>query len=391
MKASACVVTRAEARHAAQQAAVQALADIGEASVDFAVCFASEHYLADAEEVLAGVQGVLDGAPLIGAVAEGVIGGGREIEDEPAVSLWLASGIGAVETFDVEYLGTPSGGLFAGHRFEAGGGPYVLLCDPFSFPIGQLLEHLGQNLPGISLAGGMVSGGSRGRQSRMFLDDRVVSTGAVGANLSSTSVDLFVSQGCRPIGSPFTVTSAEGNSLHGIGGRPPLQRLQELVETLSPRDRELLADGGLQFGLVIDEYRDELRRGDFLIRNIVAADPATGSIAVGTEVEMGQTVQFQVRDAASASEDLQELLERELSQLGGREPAGALLFCCNGRGSRFFGQENHDAGMVTKILGGPPLAGLFCAGEIGPIGGKNFVHGFSASLIVFRGGGDGQV
>ncbi|HMK97474.1 MAG TPA: FIST C-terminal domain-containing protein, partial [Acidimicrobiales bacterium] len=243
---------------------------------------------------------------------------------------------------------------------------------------------LNENVPGALAIGGMAAASGRAGTSRLLLDDQVHGQGAVGARLDGARVDLLVSQGCRPIGSPFTVTRAEGNVILELGGRPPFQRLQDLVGSLSEVDRQLLADGGLHVGLVIDEYRAEQRRGDFLVRSVVGADPATGAIAVGGEVELGQTAQFHVRDASSADEDLREALEREVADLGSEEAAGALLFTCNGRGSRLFSEMDHDARLLAKLLGDKPAAGFFCAGEIGPVGRKNFLHGFTASAAVFR-------
>ncbi len=172
--------------------------------------------------------------------------------------------------------------------------------------------------------------------------------------------------------------------MHELGGRPPFERLKEIVATLPESDRDLLGNGGLQLGRVIDEYRAEQRHGDFLVRSVVGADPDTGAIVTGDEIEVGQTVQFHVRDAESAHEDLREALEREVTALAGREPAAALLFTCNARGSRLFSTPNHDAGLVAKLLGEIPSAGFFCAGELGPVGGKNFLHGFTASIAIFR-------
>jgi small ligand-binding sensory domain FIST len=222
--------------------------------------------------------------------------------------------------------------------------------------------------------GGMASGGIEPGDTRLFLDDRVVETGAVGARVPGIRIRALVSQGCRAIGNVYAVTRAEGNVIHELGGRPPLQRLQELVETLPPGDRELVGRG-LNVGRVIDEYKAELERGDFLIRGVLGVDPQSGALAVGDKIEVGETIQFHVRDAATADEDLRTLLEREA------EPAaGALLFTCNGRGSRLFSVPNHDASLVSEKLGGLPLAGFNCAGEIGPVGGKNFLHGFTASI-----------
>ncbi|MGH2671757.1 MAG: FIST signal transduction protein, partial [Actinomycetota bacterium] len=252
----------------------------------------------------------------------------------------------------------------------------LLIGDPFSFPTDLLLEHLNERVPGTVVMGGMASGGTAAGETRLFLDDRVMDHGAVGVRLPGTRIRPIVSQGCRPVGNAYTVTQAEGNVVQGLGGRPPLERLRELVAMLPPGDRELLGRG-LHVGRVIDEYKAEPGRGDFLVRGVVGVDQQSGAMAVGDEIEVGETIRFHVRDAESADEDLRTLLEREA------EPAaGALLFTCNGRGSRLFSVPDHDASLVSKMLGGPPLAGFNCAGEIGPVGGKNFLHGFTASVAL---------
>jgi small ligand-binding sensory domain FIST len=230
--------------------------------------------------------------------------------------------------------------------------------------------------------GGMASGGLRQQQSRLFLDGLVLSHGAVGAHLPGAEVHPLVAQGCRPVGNPFTTTRADGNLIFELGGRSPLSRLRELATDLPDRERELLARGA-HVGIVIDEYRAEPGQGDFLIRGIIGADPESGALAVGEEVEVGQTVQFHVRDARSADEDLRRRLERESTALGDRRAAGALLFTCNGRGSRMFGAPDHDAGLIAEVLGDIPVAGFFCGGELGPVGGQNFLHTFTASIAVF--------
>jgi len=314
---------------------------------------------------------------VIGCVAETVVGGDREVEGGPAVAVWLASLPEHVETFHMEFVRTSEGGVFGGYRFEETASDACLLIgDPFSFPTDLLLEHLNERVPGTVVMGGMASGGLGSGDTRLFLDDRVVDSGAVGARVPGIRIRALVSQGCRPIGNAYTVTRAERGIVHELGGRPPLERLRELVATLTPQDRELVGQG-LHVGRVIDEYKAELGRGDFLIRGVRGVDPESGAMAVGDTIEVGETIQFHVRDAATADEDLRTLLEREA------EPAaGALLFTCNGRGSRLFSVPDHDASLVSRKLGGRPLAGFNCAGEIGPIGGKNFLHGFTASIAL---------
>lgn len=348
--------------------------------------FASPHFLGTAEKLAAAVAAEAGPLPLIGCVAESVVGGEREVESGPAVSLWLAAGTGPVETFAMDFVRTPSGGAFGGYQFaREPAGIHLMICDPFSFPADDLVAHLNQHVPGTVVMGGMASGAAQPGQTRLFLDDGVRSEGAVGAHLPRAEVHPLVSQGCRPIGEAFTTTRAEGNVLYELGGRPPLTRLQELAASLSSRERDLLGQG-VHIGKVINEYQAERGQGDFLIRGVVGADPETGAIVVGDEMDVGQTVQFHVRDADSADEDLRRALERERTALGGRPPAGALLFTCNGRGSRMFSRPDHDAGLLAEMLGSIPVAGFFCAGEIGPVGGQNFLHGFTASIAVFPAG-----
>jgi small ligand-binding sensory domain FIST len=190
-----------------------------------------------------------------------------------------------------------------------------------------------------------------------------------------------VAQGCQPIGRPWTITKAEGNILAEIGGRPALDVLVETVQALRPED-QLRARRNLLVGLVIDEYRPEFDRGDFLIRNLLGVDTRAGTIAIGAQPRVGQTIQFQLRDAAAADEDLRQLLDQTREQLGETRPVAALLCSCNGRGRDLFGVPDHDARAVHDLLTTAPLAGFFCNGEIGPVGGKPFLHGFTASLAL---------
>jgi small ligand-binding sensory domain FIST len=384
VKAGGALVLTADPAAAARRAVEQARASLGDAP-SLAVLFASAHFLGSAEALVAAVAAQAGPVPLIGCVAEAVAGGAREVESEPAVALWLGAGLGPVQSFAMEFIRTPSGGAYGGYQFaREAAGAHLMICDPFTFPAGGLLAHLNEHVPGAVVIGGMASAALQPRQSRLFLDGRVVSRGAVGAHLPLAEVHALVAQGCRPVGDPYIVTRAEGNVIGELGGRPPLLRLQEMAAALPGRDQELLARG-VHVGVVIDEYRAEPGQGDFLIRGVVGADPESGAIAVGDEIEVGQTVQFHVRDAESADEDLRRALERGSAALGGRRPAGALLFTCNGRGSRMFAGPDHDAGLLATMLGGIPVAGFFCAGELGPVGGQNFLHTFTASIALFPG------
>ena len=251
-----------------------------------------------------------------------------------------------------------------------------MLSDPYSFPSGAFLQHLGDRVPAVEVIGGLASAAAGPGGNRLVLDERLHTDGAVGALLPpGAAVSIVVSQGCRPVGQPFTVTRAEGHLLQELGGRPALARLQDLVTTLPTEDRELLTQG-VHLGRVIDEHKLDFERGDFLIRGVMGADPTSGALAVGDELETGATVQFQVRDAVSADDDLRAML-------AGREADGALVFTCNGRGVGLFGSPDHDASVVSELTGAPALAGMFCAGELGPVGGRTFLHGYTASMALF--------
>lgn len=383
MKAGDALVRIADPYQAGRQAAGEALASLGSTPPTLGVLFASPHFLGAAETVLAAVTELTGPVPLIGCVAEAVAGAAQEVESEPAVSLWLAGGTGPVETFTMDFVQTASGGAYGGYRFTPGRpGIHLMFCDPFTFPADDLLEHLNEHLPGTLVMGGLASGGLTVRQNRLFHDGQVLARGAVGAYLPAAEVHPLISQGCRPIGDPYTVTAAQGSVVQEMGGRPPLERLRELATGLAGRDRDLLAQG-VHVGVVLNEYEAEPGHGDFLIRSVVGADSESGAIVLAGEVEVGQTAQFHVRDADSADEDLRRTLEREAAALGGRRPAGALLFTCNGRGSRLFPTAGHDARLLAKVLGEVPMAGFFCAGELGPVAGRNYLHAFTASIALF--------
>jgi small ligand-binding sensory domain FIST len=280
---------------------------------------------------------------------------------------------------------TPDGPLISGWPDELPaawppGAALLLLGEPFSFPADALLARLNDDRPGVPVVGGMASGAWEPGQNRLLLGAREIDAGAVAALVHGpVRVGSVVSQGCRPVGRPYVVTKAQRNVILELSGRPPLAQLADLLDALSPRERDQLRHG-LHVGCVVNEYQQRFARGDFLVRNVVGADPDSGAIAIGDWVRTGQTVQFHVRDEQSADEDLRALAE---AAAAGR-PAGAHLFTCNGRGTRMFSQPDHDARVVRDALGDIPLAGFFAQGEIGPVGGRNHLHGFTASLALFE-------
>jgi small ligand-binding sensory domain FIST len=366
---------------AAGEAAGQVIEQLEGDDPHLVVCFVSPHFVGAFDDLAFALANLLTPAVLIGATSIAVIGGAQEVEDGPAVSLFAAMLPDATLTpVQLEFEATEHGGFVSGWPEElvaAASAPstMLLLADPFNFPTDGFLQQLDAAYPGTRVIGGAASAANGPGGNRLLLDDRVVASGAVGVLLDGVDVQTVVSQGCRPLGRPYVVTRGGRNRVEELGGEPALERLQHAAATASDADRELIRHG-LHVGVVVDEHRAEFGRGDFLVRNVVGADPESGALAIGGEVAVGQTVQFHVRDAAAADEDLHELL-------AGHDARGALLFTCNGRGRRFFGVPDHDAGVVDRVLGPLPVAGALCAGEIGPVGGRNFVHGFTATLALF--------
>ena len=370
-----------DARQAAVEAAAHARDELAGEAPSLAVLLGSRSHTDNAADLLHAVQEMVEPPALIGCIAQAIVAGRREIEDEPAVAVWLASGL-AAETFQLDFVRTGSGGLLTGYRFDRTAHDlHLLLPDPYTFPSSLLIDHLNTDLPGTTVVGGVVSGGRGPGDTRLFRDHDVLTSGLVGVRLPGMRAIPIVSQGCRPIGDPYIVTGADGVQITELGGRSPLQRLREIIAGLSPDEQELVSNG-LQVGIVVDEHLAAPGQGDFLIRGLLGADPSTGAIEVGDVVEVGATVQFQVRDAAGADKDLRLTVERAGAELPG-SPVGALLFTCNGRGRRMFGVADHDASTIEELLGGIPLAGFFAAGEIGPIAGRNALHGFTASMALF--------
>ena len=350
---------------------------------DFAVAFASAHHAG----ALGGLSDELRGRGMarhvLGCSGESIVGDAREIERKPALSLWAArlpKGA-AAEPIGLSF----DGSAFEGWPDDSGAKgsasrTLVLLGDPYSFPTEDWLATLPKEPPAVRVVGGMASSGGGPGENRLVLDGETFDQGAVGILLDGpVVVRTVVSQGCRPIGRPMIVTKVDRNLIQELGRRPSLEVLSEVLNGLDEEDRELVREG-LHVGRVINEYQEKFGRGDFLVRNVVGAHPSLG-IAVGDLPRVGQTVQFHLRDGATADEDLRTLLGQAKGSAG---PAGALLFTCNGRGMRLFDGPDHDAKALRDQFGPIPVAGFFAMGEIGPVGGQNFLHGFTASIALFE-------
>lgn len=357
------------------------------APADLTFVFVSHHHFERFPDLAEQVQALLPSQVLLGASAETVVIGPQEWEAGPAVALWTASlPEYRLQPFTIEFESTPDGVISSGIPDTLGDDVahmrgLLVLGEPYTSAPHAIIERFSDDCPGIPVIGGMASGASGPGENRLFFGETAISSGAVAVALrDGPTLRTVVSQGCRPIGETFVVTRAERNIILELGGRPALARVQEVYQSASPDDRRLL-ESGLHLGLAMSEYRDSFGRGDFLVSNVLGADRGSGAIATGMAVRMGQTVQFHIRDAASAADDLTQLLAR--MQSSAADCAAGLLFSCNGRGTRMFPKPHHDASAIQQSLGPLPLAGMFAAGEIGPVGANSYLHGYTASAVFF--------
>ena len=358
-----------------------------------AVFFTPDHRN-QAELLVEYLQRELSPTVLIGCMGEGVVGDDREIEGEPALSV-LAGSLPGV-TISPFHLGMmdweetlleatdsrlrQSVGIEGGREHETRA--FILLGDPYTTPVTELMQRLDQVVPNSITMGGMSSGSDGPGDGVLLFQNRVVDQGVVGVRIAGpVRVESIVSQGCRPIGERMLVTKAEENRILALSGQNALEATQKMIRSLTPRDQDLLGDG-LCLGIVINEYQDSFGRGDFLVRSVFGAEPNTGAVVVGDRVRVGQTVQYHLRDAQSADEELREMMAEVSKQEAA--PIGGFIFTCNGRGLRLFDSPNHDVRSVLEAVPETPLAGFFAQGELGPIGGKSFIHGHTASIVLFR-------
>jgi len=363
------------------EAAARAALGLGGAPCDVALVFAGQDNLAHAGVGLEAVHERLRPAALAGCGAQGVVGTRREVETGGVV-VWAASlGEGSAEAFHLEALATGEGQLaITGMPDITEEEALVMFVDPYTFPAEALLTEIARSAPGVPVVGGLAAAEST--PAALFHDRAVDSIGAVGVVLSDVAVHCTVSQGASPIGPEMVVTACDGNVVEELASEPALDRLMHAIRYELSADEQALATQGLLVGIVIDENRPDYERGDFLVRALMSVDEQERTVTIGERVRIGQTVRLHVRDAASADLDLRSALERAARELD-RPAAGALMFTCNGRGSHMFGSAGHDADALAREIGPAPAAGFFCAGEIGPVGARSFVHGFSTSVALF--------
>jgi small ligand-binding sensory domain FIST len=390
MRFASALTTRTDLPGAVEDLGRQVTAQLGPAKAELAVMFVHPKFVPQIDGLVESVHKAIGARHMIGCTGAGIIGVDQEVEQQPAISL-LVGELPGVEVapfhLDEKNLEESTGSAFWHFQLELepdASPQFLMFVDPFTTHAVQLVDALTEAYPQAPIIGGLASGAQRAGENRLFLDGKVYDEGAVGIGLTGNiTLQTVVSQGCRPIGEPLVVTRAEKNVVFELGGRPPMKILQEMLPQLPAKDRQLARSGLLFLGRVINEYQEEYGRGDFLIRNLIESDRESGALAVADFMRTGQTVQFQVRDGETADEDLRQLLQKKHHSLAGKPPHAALLFTCLGRGEGMYGSAHHDIQAVRESFGPLPVAGFFCNGEIGPVGQRAFVHGFTSVLGLF--------
>ncbi|MGI8412499.1 MAG: FIST signal transduction protein [Solirubrobacteraceae bacterium] len=382
--AGAGVSSRPGTLEAGVEAAQNAATGLRGSPVSLAVVFASGDHLAAPEAMLEGIHSVLSPQTLIGCGAGGVLGAGRELQGGSAVAVWAAAFVGGGEATPFHATVSEDGDDYRLDGFPAlaGSSGAIMLPDPHTFPTDAVLSELAADAPTVPILGGVASARRQDGAGALFLGEKACEEGAVGVRLEGIEMLPCVSQGAAPVGPEVTITAARGNVIDELAGRPAVETVERIIAELAPREQALIA-AGLLLGIVIDGGKTEYEQGDFLVRGVLGAHRESGRMMVGTLVAPGQVVRLHARDARSADEDLRGALRLRVEAMSGRPPAGALVFSCNGRGAAMFGTPDHDAAAVARELRGAPAAGFFAAGEIGPVGGRSFLHELTATLAVF--------
>lgn len=343
---------------------------------DLAAVFVTGNHAGALEDIARTVRAVLRPRTLVGAASTAVLGGHREVEQQPAVVVWAAR-CGRTVPVRIRTARMDDGWSVTGLPSIVADGERQLfvLADPFSFPADGVVERVSRTAPDLSVVGGLVAGALGPGGTRLVLDDEVHTSGAVGVVFErGADVAAVTSHGARAVGEPFVITRVDAHHVLELGGRPAVARLRELLEDLAPGERAVAASG-LQIGIVLDESRSSFGRADFRIRPVVGADLASGAVSLGESLEVGQTVQFHLRDADAADADLR-------ASLRGLAGDAALVVTSARRGHALFGYPDHDADVVSTSLDTRATAGVFCDAEIGPVQGRNQVHSGSTSVAV---------
>lgn len=346
---------------------------------DLVVAFVSRHHASRSKVVPSVLAERFPDALVLGCAGWSVIGGGEEVEGEPAISV-TAAHLPGVE-LEAQRVRHP--GEVADLPNDAAA--FLVLIDSFTTDADSLVERLDGHAPDAPKFGGFANGGVYPGSNAMFLGGEATGGSLVVSFDGDVEVDTIVAQGCRPIGPPLVVKKSRDNLILELDRGRPAVVLQELFESLPLEDQQLIPQA-LHIGLKVQAQDDSTyRRGDYLLRPILGIDPNSGAMTVNERMGNYDVVQFHLRDKEASTADLAEWLDQYLERDPG-DVRGALLFSCISRGVGLFGVANHDTGMFVDRVGDVPVGGFFCNGEVGPVGERTFLHAYTSTFAIFRPG-----
>ena len=389
MEWASAISTAADSREAVTLACTEIRGQLGEQMPDVVFLFVSPSHRTTYREIQLLVESELAPAVLVGCSAMGIVGRSLEVESGPAISLSAAvmpnTQLSAVH-LDLRHLPDTDASPASWREWTgiSEAEHFVVLADPFNTTLEDALLGLDYAYPNASKVGGLASGAGKAGENALFVNGELYDAGAVLLSLSGeVGLEPVVAQGCRPVGEPVTVTRSEGNLIHEVNGQPAMAFIQAVKSGLNEYEQTLFKSA-LFLGVNTDPFVTNEDDVEFLIRNLIGVDHQSGAIVLAGRAEEGALVQVHLRDKKSSRADLQAQLEGYQNQFSDSESVGALLFSCLGRGQYLYGTTNHDCDVITDVLGELPIAGFFCAGEIGPVGASTFIHGYTSSIGVFR-------
>jgi len=391
MKWASAISTQENLNSCIKETTADIKKSLGGVEPHLTIVFVSPHYAGEIDKIPEKIRAEMAPGILFGCTGGGIIGAGEEVEQQSAFSITCAYLPDVeIKTIYSDTLNLPDQDTSPRvwrewlNISDDKKPQFLFLADPFSFHGEEFLAGIDFAYPNSKKVGGLASGARQPGGNRMFLDDKIYSKGVIGLALcGNIQLDTIVAQGCRPIGEPMNITKCDQQFIRELNGRPPMEILQEIFDTLNEKDRELLQTS-LFLGIEMDAMNEHPKQGDFLIRNLMGADRESGGISVGALLREGQLVQFHLRDKNMSSEDLNMVLTRYQEENDYHSAAGALLFSCLGRGQYLYGKPNHDSELFQEKIGSLPLGGFFCNGEIGPVGSSTFLHGYTSSFGIFR-------
>lgn len=390
MRWASAVDTDSALKTAVERAAAKIFMGLGQQEPDLLTVFVSSQHAPHFDVLAELLQREFENSFLFGCGALAVIGGGREIEDRPALSLSgaLLPGVRMrgthLDAAQVPPLHAEPHVWEDALQLTANQQPsFLILADPLSFETQPLLKGLDRVYPSSNKIGGLASGAKQVGAAALYLGKQVYHSGAITLALTgNVRIDTIVAQGCRPIGDPMFITSAHDNLIREIDGHAPREVLATLFEVLPAPDRDLFSQS-LFLGVAMRGDASEYAVGDFLIRTILGMDPQTGALWLNAQVPPNSVVQFHLRDASTSAYDLERALTQYRASMPPASPSGALLFSCLGRGIGLYGQADHDSNAFRRLVADIPVAGFFGNGEIGPVQNSTYLHGYTSAFAVF--------